>query len=73
MASEPAFKIDDRDGFTVHIPSGLDRESISRFLDFLVLERARMESELTEEEAAAIAKEIDHAVWEQVRSSFEEA
>jgi len=73
MTAEPAFKLDDSDGFTVHVPKGLDRDSVSRFLDFLVLERARLESELTEEDAAEIAKDIDRAVWEQIRSSYEEA
>jgi len=73
MAGEPAFKLDDADGFTVHVPKGLDRDSVSRFLDYLVLERARLESELTEEDAAEIANEIDRAVWEQIRSSYEGA
>ena len=73
MSAEPAYKLDDSDGFTVHVPNGLDRESVSRFLDFLVLERARLESQLTAEEAAEIADEIDRAVWEQIRSSYEEA
>jgi len=73
MAAEPAFKIDESDGFTVRVPNGLDRDSVSRFLDYLVLERARLESKMTEEDAAAIAKDIDRAVWEQIRSGFEEA
>ena len=71
--AEPAFKLDDSDGFTVRIPQGLDRDSVSRFLDYLILERARLESELTEEDAAQIADDIDRAVWEQIRSSYEEA
>jgi hypothetical protein len=76
MSAEPAYKIDvrDDDGFTLNVPGGvLDRERVSRFLDYLILEAAREQSHLTPEEAAEIADDIDRAIWEQVRSEYEEA
>lgn len=45
----------------------LSDEQISRFLDYVELESIRQKSELTEEDAAALADEIDQAVWEKNR------
>ena len=76
MSAQPAYKIDVRgdDGFTLDVPGGvLDRERVSRFLDYLILEAAREQSQLTPEEAAEIADDIDKAIWEQVRRDYEEA
>lgn len=72
---EPAYKVDmNDDGLTVHVRPGLlDRRRMSKFLDYLILETAREQSQLTEEEAAEIAKDIDRAVWERLRTRFEEA
>jgi hypothetical protein len=76
MSAEPPYKINIREdnGFTLDVPPGvLDRERVSRFLDYLILESAREQSQLTPEEAAEIADDIDRAIWEQVRREYEEA
>jgi hypothetical protein len=41
----------------------LDRAAVAKFLDYLELESIRRRSELSKEDAAALASEIDHAVW----------
>ncbi|HYH81403.1 MAG TPA: hypothetical protein VEX86_16485 [Longimicrobium sp.] len=76
MGAEPAYRIDVRedDGFTLDVAGGvLDRKRVSRFLDYLILEAAREQSELTREDAAGIAQEIDDAIWNQVRADYEGA
>jgi hypothetical protein len=69
MVSQPAYKIDSS-GTEVVVRISRERmtdEQISRFLDYVELESIRQKSELTEEAAAALADEIDQAVWEQNR------
>lgn len=76
MSGEPAFKFDVRGdfGFTLDVPGGvLSPERVSRFLNYLILEEARERSELTPEDAAEIAHDVDQAIWEQVRHEYEEA
>jgi hypothetical protein len=45
----------------------LDRSELSQFLDMLMLRSIRNRSQLTEADAAALADEIDRAVWERNR------
>ena len=74
--AEPAYKLDvgDDNGFTLRVEPGvLDRGRVSRFLDYLILEATRGRSQLTREEAAEIADEIDSALWERVCREYEEA
>ncbi len=68
--AEPAYRIDVEDGdVVVRMKQDLvDREGVSRFLDYLVLESVRRRSHLTEADAAALADEIDRTVWERTRS-----
>ena len=76
MSGNPAYMIDVHpdDGFTLDVQGGvLDRERVSRFLDYLILEAAREQSQLTPGDAAEIAREIDGAIWDQVRHDYEEA
>jgi hypothetical protein len=42
----------------------IDQSALGRFLDYLELESIRKHSRLTEEQAAGLADEIDHAVGE---------
>jgi hypothetical protein len=49
----------------------LDRESLIRFLDFLELESIRRRSQLTDEQAATLAQEIDREVWDRARPQTE--
>lgn len=68
--AEPAYRIDvEEQDLVVRVRRGvLDRDEVSRFLDFLELESIRRRSELTEAEAARLADEIDASVWERYRS-----
>lgn len=74
MATKPAVRLDEDDeDFIVRVRrNALEREEISKFVDFLLIESIRKKSKLTEEEAAEIADEIDRAVWEQLRPRYEE-
>ncbi|MBV9789271.1 MAG: hypothetical protein JOZ51_13900 [Chloroflexi bacterium] len=47
----------------------IDQEALRRFLDFLELETLRKQSQLTEEQAAELAAEIDRGVWEKLGST----
>ncbi len=70
MAAEPAYSIDveDRDIVVRLRKDVLNREEVSKFLDYLELESIRRRSDLSEEDAAALAQEIDGSVWERTRS-----
>ena len=57
----------------VRVPRELaGREEVSRFLDYLDFESIRQRSHLTEEDAAALADEIDHALWDRLRHRLDE-
>jgi hypothetical protein len=68
--AEPAYRIDvEEQDLVVRVRRDvLDREEVSRFLDFLELESIRRRSQLSEADAAGLADEIDAAVWERVRT-----
>lgn len=70
VMAEPAYRIDvEEQDLVVRLRRDvLDREEVSRFLDFLELESIRRRSELTEEDAALLADEIDASVWDRNRS-----
>lgn len=62
---------DDRE-IVVRLPSGfLDQESLSKFLDYLELESLRRRSQLSQEQADELAKEINQAMWKQLRAFVE--
>ena len=48
----------------------IDEAALARFLDYLELESIRKQSQLTEKQAADLAKEIDKAVWASLKTSF---
>ncbi len=50
----------------------IDQTALGKFLDYLELESIRKRSQLTEEQAAALADEIDRSVWESIKSAFRE-
>lgn len=68
--AEPAYRIDfEEQDIVVRVRRDvLDREEVSRFLDYLELEAIRRRSQLAETDAAALADEVDRAVWERTRS-----
>jgi len=67
--AEPAYRIDieDRDIVVRVRRDILDREEVSRFLDYLELESIRRRSRLSEADAEILAQEIDRAAWDQSR------
>ena len=48
----------------------INEAALARFLDYLELESIRNQSQLTENQAADLAKEIDKAVWASLKDSF---
>jgi hypothetical protein len=48
----------------------IDEETLGRFLDYLEFESIRKRSQLTEKQAAELAKEIDVAVWKKLKPIF---
>jgi hypothetical protein len=74
MATAPAFEIDRDEGrLIVRVNEDLFTEDeVSRFLDFLTLESIRKRSELTQDDAEMLAKEVKGAAWERVRHLFPE-
>jgi hypothetical protein len=74
MAAEPAYRIqvEERD-LVVRLRRGvLNQAEVSKFLDYLELESLRRRSELTEEDAQHLAREIDGAAWARVRGRLAE-
>ncbi len=45
----------------------IDRDTLSKFLDYLELETIRKRSQLTVEQAAALADEIDRDEWSKIK------
>jgi hypothetical protein len=74
MATAPAYEIDrDHGRLVVRVNEDLFTEDeVSRFLDYLTLESIRKRSELTEDDAETLAKEVKNAAWERVRHLFPE-
>jgi len=50
----------------------VNKDELSRFLDYIFLQSIGRSSKLTEEQATILAKEIDRNVWEEIRNRFEE-
>ncbi|HEX2092337.1 MAG TPA: hypothetical protein VHG28_08035 [Longimicrobiaceae bacterium] len=72
--AEPAYRIDIEDqDIVVRVRRDvLDREEVSRFLDYLELESIRRRSQLSEADAAVLAQEIDRGAWERTRVHAED-
>lgn len=51
----------------------IDQAALVRFLDYLELETIRKRSQLTDEQAAELASDVDRAVWERLRPTFAQA
>jgi hypothetical protein len=69
MSAEPAYRIqvEERD-LVVRLRRGvLNEAEVSKFLDYLELESLRSRSELAEEDAEHLARDVDSAVWQRVR------
>ncbi|MEX0715585.1 MAG: hypothetical protein WD066_03320 [Planctomycetaceae bacterium] len=73
MREDLAYTIDvDESEIVVRLRSDvLNRDQVSRFLDYLELESIRRLSALSETDAAALADEVDAAIWGRLRSHGE--
>ncbi len=74
MTSQPAYSIDVQGRDIVVRLHGdvLDRDAVSKFLDFLELEAICRQSQLTDEQADALAAEVDRSSWERLRTNVQE-
>jgi hypothetical protein len=70
MAATPAYRIDfEEQEIVVRLPRTLlNRDEVSKFLDYLELQAIRRRSELSQEQAETLAEEIDRSTWELLRS-----
>jgi len=50
----------------------IPREQISRFFDYLLVEVGSRKFDMTDDEIAALADEVDRAAWERLRPMVEE-
>ncbi|MBR8836937.1 MAG: hypothetical protein DSM106950_23760 [Stigonema ocellatum SAG 48.90 = DSM 106950] len=48
----------------------IDQDTLSKFLDYLELETIRKRSNLTVEQAATLAEEIDRDMWSKIKQKF---
>jgi hypothetical protein len=48
----------------------IDRDTLTKFLDYVELETTRKRSNLTVEQAATLAEEIDSDVWSKIKHKF---
>lgn len=61
----------DRDEVVIRFDRRLvDREALSELLDYVEAESIRQQSAMTEEQAGALADDVDRAVWEQVEHRY---
>ena len=75
MAYVPAYNIaiDKQDIVVRFNREAIDQTALGKFLDYVELESIRKRSQLTEDQASALADEIDRAVWENIKHIFTEA
>ena len=48
----------------------LDETALAKFLDYVELQSIRKRSQLSEQQAAALADEIDRSVWNTLKNTF---
>jgi hypothetical protein len=74
VTTAPAYEVKREEGdFVIRVNGDLfTPDEVSRFLEFLTLESIRKRSQLTQEDADMLAKEIKTAAWERVRHLFPE-
>ena len=49
----------------------IDKEALSRFLDYIELESIRKRSKLSKEQALKLAKEVDREAWQKIKNTIE--
>jgi len=67
--ASPAIRFDEEgDDYVVRVRRDLvDRETITRFFDYLMMEAGSRKFDMTDDEVAAFADEVDRAAWERLR------
>jgi hypothetical protein len=61
----------DEDSVTIRLPRELaDSGALTRFPDYLDMQNIRQKSQLSEDDAEALADQIKHDAWNQVRHSL---
>ena len=65
-----SISVEERDIVVRFNRSCIDMDALSRFLDYVELEAIAKKSKLTEEQAAALAEEIDRDVWKEIKQKF---
>ncbi len=72
---EPGYQIStDQNDIIIRLSKeNIPRETLMKLLDFLEMDIIRSQSQLTEEDAAAVSSEIKKNAWHQVKHLFEEA
>ena len=64
----------DREDIVIRISrQATNRDSLMKLLDYLELEAIRSQSQLTEDSAKSLARDIKQSAWLQVKHLFEEA
>ena len=73
-ANVAAYRLDyEEDDLVIRIPSALlNRDRVSQFLDYLILEQGSRELGLTEDEVTGLAREAKRSAWERLRPMVEE-
>jgi hypothetical protein len=75
MAYQPSYTlaVDRQDLIVKFKRDVIDRDALGRFLDYIELESIRKKSQMSEAEAETLSREIDDAVWENIKHLFVEA
>jgi hypothetical protein len=74
VSPAPAYEVRrEEGGFVVRVNGDLfTQDEVSRFLEFLTLESIRKRSQLTQEDADMLAREIKIGAWDRVKHLFPE-
>lgn len=51
----------------------VDRDALTKLLDYILLESVRTRSALTEEQASMLSEEIDREIWARAKQKYTEA
>lgn len=72
MSQSTAYSINvENNQITLQLNANLvDRQALTRLLDFIELESIRKRSQLNQEQADSLATEINQAAWENLKESF---
>lgn len=73
LPPDAGYRVDyDGDDIVVRMRADLlSREDVSDFLDRMLMERLRRRASLTDEQIAALADEVDAAMWQRLRPMVE--